>query len=226
LKINTPGEIIIPPQYIAIEGPVIFLAGPIQGATDWQNEAARFIKSEAQEVHIASPRRPEFNKGDFVGDKHKEQVDWEHFYLQRAGENGVILFWLAKEQEHSCDRAYAQTTRFELGEAVAKHHFANIKVIVGIEDGFTNANYLRITLSKKYPGIPICNNLQETCKTAIQYILSEKECICVKDCDCQNPPPDDWDGGEDSVYHISNECPVHNRNPRPNPECLFHGSKK
>ncbi|HEY4487073.1 MAG TPA: class I SAM-dependent methyltransferase [Candidatus Paceibacterota bacterium] len=31
-------------------------------------------------------------------------------------------------------------------------------------------------------------------------------------CDCQNPPPDTWDGKE-GTYHVSNECPVHNWNP-------------
>ena len=37
-------------------------------------------------------------------------------------------------------------------------------------------------------------------------------CICPRSCDCQNPEGDD-------VAHISNECPVHNLNPWPNPEC-------
>lgn len=35
------------------------------------------------------------------------------------------------------------------------------------------------------------------------------DCICVRDCDCQNPT-----GGG-----VSNECPVHNMTPYPNPEC-------
>lgn len=48
-------------------------------------------------------------------------------------------------------------------------------------------------------------------------------CICVEHCDCENPPPDDWDG-KDGVWHISEECPVHNLWPDPHPECLIHKS--
>lgn len=45
-----------------------------------------------------------------------------------------------------------------------------------------------------------------------------KICICTKVCDCQNPPPDGWDG-KDGVWLVSNECPIHNDFPDPNPEC-------
>ena len=48
------------------------------------------------------------------------------------------------------------------------------------------------------------------------------ECMCLEECDCQNPPPDDWDG-KNGVYHISNSCPIHNLNPHPNPDCPRHG---
>ena len=50
----------------------------------------------------------------------------------------------------------------------------------------------------------------------------QNECSCTQECDCQNPPPDDWDG-KVGVYHISNECPIHNYGPYPNPECPVHG---
>lgn len=47
------------------------------------------------------------------------------------------------------------------------------------------------------------------------------KCSCPKKCVCENPPPDDWDG-KSGVWGISNECPVHNQNPRPNSECPIH----
>jgi hypothetical protein len=50
----------------------------------------------------------------------------------------------------------------------------------------------------------------------------DKKCRCTKKCDCENPPPEDWDG-KDGVWHISNECPVHNWDPHPNPDCPVHG---
>ncbi len=51
--------------------------------------------------------------------------------------------------------------------------------------------------------------------------IFKKKCICTKVCDCQNPPPDDWDE-KDGVWHMSEECPIHNLYPNPNPECSVH----
>lgn len=44
----------------------------------------------------------------------------------------------------------------------------------------------------------------------------DRTCTCTKVCDCQNP-----DG--EGVAHFSEECPVHNSYPKPNPECPVHG---
>ncbi|MBI4709033.1 MAG: hypothetical protein HY764_02430, partial [Candidatus Portnoybacteria bacterium] len=49
------------------------------------------------------------------------------------------------------------------------------------------------------------------------------KCTCPKECDCQNPPPDDRKAGDDGPYHISNECPVHNFYPDPSDDCPIHG---
>ena len=48
-----------------------------------------------------------------------------------------------------------------------------------------------------------------------------KKCTCPKICDCQNPPPDNWNG-KDGIYHTSLSCPVHYRNPKPNEDCPVH----
>jgi hypothetical protein len=42
-------------------------------------------------------------------------------------------------------------------------------------------------------------------------------CQCTAVCDCANPEP-----YGDGVAHCSNECPVHNLRPLPNPECPVH----
>jgi len=47
-------------------------------------------------------------------------------------------------------------------------------------------------------------------------------CTCTQECDCQNPPPADWDGKNGS-WGISNHCPIHNEHPEPNPNCPVHG---
>ncbi len=48
-----------------------------------------------------------------------------------------------------------------------------------------------------------------------------KKCTCPQTCDCQNPPPDNWDG-ENGIYHVSNLCPTHNEHPDADEDCLVH----
>src|SRR5690349_2330032 len=104
--------ILQPPEVVNTEGPVIFLAGPIQGAPDWQTEAATIIHDMDSSIVIASPRR-DYPEGTFVYEK---QVDWETNFLRTAGRIGVVSFWLAAQVEEVVGRSYAQTARFELGE--------------------------------------------------------------------------------------------------------------
>jgi hypothetical protein len=128
-----------PTDPFKVTGPVVFLAGPIQGAPDWQPRATEMFAS-APEIHIANPKRVTRFEGEFGAVQYAEQVDWETRWLQRAAREGVILFWLAKEQDQSCERAYAQTTRFELGEwSIAR----GARVAIGIEPGFTGEKYIR-----------------------------------------------------------------------------------
>lgn len=161
-------NVLIPPAVGDVVGPLVFLAGPITGAPDWQSRAIALIRAADAELFIASPRRAVEREGDFTEDMYLEQVAWEHRHLARAAEDGVTLFWLAKESRHVCDRAYAQTTRFELGEAVTVHRFTGAKVVVGIEPGFTNERYIRKTLASKTPGIVLLGTIEETCAAAIR----------------------------------------------------------
>ena len=167
------GKILIPPEYKDISGPLIFLAGPIQGALNWQGEAIEFLKSKTS-AHIASPRREMVLDKDFKAEDYNIQVEWEHDYLEYAAVYGVTLFWLAREAEHMCDRSYAQTSRFELGEAVTRHRLEGIKVVVGIEEGFSNKRYLQKTISTKMPNISLCSSLKETCLEAIKLFTTNK----------------------------------------------------
>jgi hypothetical protein len=166
-----PSRLISPPNYLEkIDAPVIFLAGPIQGAYDWQKDAIQIISSKAPELYIASPRRQNKNKGEFMPQMYNEQVDWETYHLRKAGENGVILFWLAKEFEHRCDRAYAQTTRFELSEWKIRHERDGVNIVVGIEDGYSGSKYILRRFSQDCPDVPITKTLEDTCCEAIKLL--------------------------------------------------------
>ncbi len=157
------GILLLPPEYKDIRGPLIFLAGPIQGALDWHECAIDCLHTLNSSINIASPRRTYLDE-QFV---YEAQVDWETHHLRKSS---LILFWLAKEANHMCDRAYAQTTRVEIGEWMVRHQFQGKKLVIGIEKGYTGEKYLRRRFSQDCPGVPILDSLEKSCKKVIEYI--------------------------------------------------------
>ncbi|MBW2981718.1 nucleoside 2-deoxyribosyltransferase domain-containing protein [Candidatus Woesearchaeota archaeon] len=164
------GQTIIVPEYKDVQGPLVFLAGPIQGAEDWQSKAIDILRENAPDLHIASPRwNKVYKEGEFTQKMYEEQVDWETHYLQRAAGNGGIMFWLAKEKEHFCHRAYAQTSRVEYGEWINElKHKPAINIMMGIEKGYTGEKYIRYRFEERLG--KICSSLEETCLRAVKEI--------------------------------------------------------
>jgi hypothetical protein len=163
---------VYPPSAIPdLDWPAVFMAGPIQDAPRWQEEAATFVHDRDPEIIVLNPRR------DYIGDEfvYEAQVDWETTALRRAGDNGVVLFWLATRVgfDHP-DRAYAQTTRFELGEWKTRAELLGAKLVVGIDDGFSNSRYIRRRLSQDCPNVPLCGSLEETCAAAVLLARSSR----------------------------------------------------
>jgi len=152
-----------PPEIVETDGPVIFLAGPIQGAPEWQSEAASTIHDIDPSIIVASPRR-DYPEGTFVYEK---QVDWETHFLRTAGRMGVVGFWLAAQTVETPGRAYAQTSRFELAEWKMRHEYEGTKLTLGIEKGFGNARYIRRRFNQDCPGVKIADNLPEMCLNAV-----------------------------------------------------------
>jgi hypothetical protein len=153
---------LVPPKIAAVEGPLVFLAGPIQGAPDWQAVAISWFTANAPTLTIASPRR-DYAPGEF---DYAAQVDWESHHLRRAASCGVILFWLAREAIVVPDRSYAQTTRFELAEWKIRHERDGTRMVVGIEDGFSGARYVRQRFGQDCPWVPLASSLIEACRRA------------------------------------------------------------
>ncbi len=142
----TPPEPLVVPR----ENPLVFLAGPVQGAPNWQERFAHILLDRSPEIFVASPRRTPENQLRFDA---TEQVDWEHTALERARKLGAIAFWWAaqdlSDQTYPAGRAYAQTTRVEFGKACGWKQFQpNIPVIVGYdltygENGGGSESYIR-----------------------------------------------------------------------------------
>jgi hypothetical protein len=148
--------VLTPPGIVTVSGDVIFLNGPIQGAPDWQSYAIPMLQDAVKKpVTIASPRK-DYAPGEFV---YEAQVDWETHYRWLAKQNGVNLFWLAREETHDCERAYGQTSRFEVGECL-EWVKDGANVAIGIEPGFSNERYIRRRYSI-YPRVPIVSRLDD-----------------------------------------------------------------
>ena len=159
---SAKGVYLRPPWRLDLVGPVVFLAGPIQGAPLWQPHAAEIIQSADPSVNVCSPRRDERNDREFTDEKYYDQVNWETEYLQRAGENGVVLFWLPCVESEVPGRSYAQTSRFELGNQQEKARRGDIKLVIGAEQDFPNRRYIYYRTSSECPNAALCETLEET----------------------------------------------------------------
>ncbi len=152
----------------------IFLAGPIQGADNWQEKLIKLLEKQLSEknikknIVIASPRRTEFIKTNF---DYSEQVDWESMFLNRASDNGIVVFWLPKEKnkEENKGRSYAQTTRFEIGEFYNK---AN-NIIIGGSLQFDGIRYIKYKLSKNKKEFQFYTNLSDAANSIIELIIKK-----------------------------------------------------
>ena len=157
------------------EDVVVFLAGPIQGAEEWQESFADKIQKEFKEtklrknIVIASPRRlikPDKDKFDY-----DEQVDWESFYLDKASKQGVIVFWMPVASEKIEGRSYAQTTRFEIGEWWAKgQKIDNFSIVVGAQKDFDGRRYVEKKFKEKYENFELHSNEKQIIGEIVKQI--------------------------------------------------------
>ena len=118
----------------------VFLAGPIQGAPNWQHSVENLFVNEQQNSKIVflSPRRLNYDNFNY-----EEQVQWEKKYMGLAD---VILFWIPEASEDINGRSYAQTTRTEFGEYLARGK----KIIFGAYKEFPGLRYFESKLKQYY----------------------------------------------------------------------------
>ena len=160
-----PGvNLINPVDYRQIEAsePLLFFAGPVQGAPDYQAVFGRIVLERRPDFVVATPRVPhEIDRRTF--DFHK-QVDWEDEHLWRAARFGGVAFWFAA-QDHTLPypegRAYAQTTRIELGKVTGWRRFAPLRMAVGFDPEYEGGSerYIRRMLEREQ--IDVANSADE-----------------------------------------------------------------
>ncbi len=75
-----------------------------------------------------------------------------------------------KESNKIPGRAYAQTSRIELGEWKVRHERDRVKMAIGIERGFSGERYIRRRFGQDCPDVPILSNLTDTCKAVLELV--------------------------------------------------------
>lgn len=140
----------------------VFLAGPIQGAPNWQHSVENlFTNEQNSNVVFLSPRRLSYDNFNY-----EEQVLWEKKYMALAD---VILFWIPEEIENVEGRSYAQTTRTEFGEYLARGK----KIIFGAYKEFPGLRYFGSKLKQYYGNkCKIHSSLEGCLKELNDYISS------------------------------------------------------
>ena len=168
-------KLIIPKTYLqALGAPLIFLAGPIGSAPNWQDEAIDFLFSQESNLVIASPRR---GVGDKIapyiatGDEtyFPRERAWERHYLDIASKIGAILFWLPGEAEHDCNKVYGAMTRVEIGQWMTRYNLNNnVRFCVGSDGKFPELHTIEFDLRLDAPDKEIKKTLEETCTEAMR----------------------------------------------------------
>lgn len=175
---HRPPTALIYPE--AIE-PTIFLAGPIQGAPDWQAEALNLLEAAYHEgaypglrdLHVCNPRAPEP-----LSHSYEVQVAWEKAGLRRARQYGAILFWFAAKDDrlpYESGRAYAQTSRVEVGRVFGWRDYDDVQVLLGIDPAYQggSARYLRAMADEVHPAfgpMKVHDSLQAVCSAAVEAL--------------------------------------------------------
>lgn len=123
---------------ISLTTPLYFLAGPIQGAPNWQTGFAERLLAERPEAAVASPKRTPEDQARF---EPMEQKRWEHGSLERAKQYGAIGIWFAaqdlEDASYPKGRAYAQTTRIEFGKVYGwKQENPDVKFVLGFDPDY------------------------------------------------------------------------------------------
>lgn len=134
----------------------IFLAGPIQGAPEWQFS----LPTLNPNIIWLSPRRKTYKNFNYI-----EQINWETNLLRICD---IILFWIPEQIKEVKGRDYAQTTRTEFGEYIARGK----KIVIGINNNFKGRTYIE-SKCVQYGIKNIHRNISDCINEIEQYI---KEC--------------------------------------------------
>lgn len=142
--------------------PLLFIAGPVQGASDYQTAVAHAVLRRRPDFVVATPRVPEeLDRGSFDYDR---QVDWEERHLWRAAQLGGIAFWFAAQDPalpYRPGRAYAQTSRIEIGMVAGWRRFTAVNMVVGFDPDYDGGSERYIRRMMCRDGVAVATGMEE-----------------------------------------------------------------
>ena len=189
--------LITPPNYkdIPPNAPLVFLIGPIQGTSDWQSPAAWWLLDRLPNLFVASPRSKMWREDLPCTEKdrlYKVQTHWEHTYIRevmnrvidppKGVARAAIVAFCAKEEVHDPSRAFAQTTRYEIGKILGwingrlgRDIFLNSDrlelpdgVFIGAHPDYFGRRYLENDLISE--GRQLYSTIEEVCGKTFEYL--------------------------------------------------------
>ncbi len=154
-------NLILPKTFVdsaSIVRPLFYLAGPVRGADNWQEQACGFLHYRlGDQCTVVTPNRwgPDhpLHLYRMKGDEHHfaSQTDWERHYLNYASSNGCILCWLpceSKENPRTEDLPYARDTYGELGRwGERMRSRPAVGMVVGAEPDFPGLSVIAKNLA-------------------------------------------------------------------------------
>lgn len=123
--------------------PSIFLAGSIQGTSDWQSEMVKYLKD--LDMIIYNPRRKNFPMDD--PNAAEGQITWEFKKLRLSS---MISFWFSKE-------TLAPIVLFEYGQ----HTMTSKPLVTGVDPKYPRRQDVEIQTKLIRPEIKIVYDLKE-----------------------------------------------------------------
>lgn len=166
-------EFITPPPRIDTPGaPVVFLAGPVQGTRDWQQEAAELLFDHAVPLSVVSPRGPEgLYRAPSSWLIDGEQNPWEKHHLRLARDTGCLAMWMAAQDYPTPGRSFAQTSRIEFGRIAGWMDYnTDISFVFGMSPHYAGGNRTYFEEVCAEFSVPVHDRLDEWTEAIIEEL--------------------------------------------------------
>lgn len=154
---------------------MIYLAGSL-GENKWQDKVIELLQTKIDDdTYIANPYNTDWTewKPELLTQE-ECQTEWEVAHIRIASSIGCILFWM----NGNADKKEV----YELAEWLThlKYRKLNnpdrpLKLVLGIENGFTGEKYIRQRLAGDLPDFVIYETLEDTCNAVLEMIKGDNE---------------------------------------------------